>query len=701
MPTNKPLLTASILLFLLLGGAFIVKGLQLGKELNAVSLIASSDVRTSGIYADGWIEDGAKIEFLNAAKIGNILELKVDEWRPPGMAPALMTVSVCGRIVAEFEVKSGENPFTIPFSGACRPLKAVFEVKNPFTPGEGDGRKLAVKLKWVKLTSKAGLPVASLRSLTELGNPEYLFLLFLSVIAGAALSSSAPPERARPGSAAYYTLAAFLVFVGALALRFYNLDFGLPHTYHPDEVPKVNVVMRMRQEGSFNPHYFLHPTLLLYLTYFMQFALQELGFEGAGSFFLAGRTVSALAGSLSVLLTFFIAREYFSEKSALTASALLAVFPIHVTCSRYLKEDALLVFLTLLTLYFVLVGARSGRVRYIFIAAFTAGLSASTKYSGALSVFIIIGAPWLRSKEFLPDKRFLKAVVLSGFVCAAGFLIATPYSVLDYTKFLSDLGYESRHMKKGHTTAVDAWSQLWMYHLSRSIAGGVTFLPALLSLLGIGLFIKRRRVGDLFFIALLLLFYCSSEYVVSKPAPQPERYILPCIPLVAIFGAQFIEVIAAMLSRDKWTYFAFSALVCFFPLKRTLNLTSELKPDTREIMAEWIEGNIPENSKIMIDRAAYSVALDKDRYQILILSGSAILEELEVRRLKTSGYDYLILSSLFYDRYFSEPNVEPPLRERIRDVFRSFEIVKEVRPKFGTYGFHNPQLSLIDLKSAD
>ena len=61
----------------------------------------------------------------------------------------------------------------------------------------------------------------------------------------------------------------------------------------------------------------------------------------------------------------------------------------------------------------------------------------------------------------------------------------------------------------------------------------------------------------------------------------------------------------------------------------------------------------------------------------------------------------MVLSSLFYDRYFSQPEADPVLRQRIREVFERVPIVKQFSPRFGTYGFHNPTLTLFSLKTAD
>ncbi len=52
----------------------------------------------------------------------------------------------------------------------------------------------------------------------------------------------------------------FLIgFVGALLVRLYGLDFGLPYLYEPDEPAFVSGAMGMLRERDLNPHSFQHP----------------------------------------------------------------------------------------------------------------------------------------------------------------------------------------------------------------------------------------------------------------------------------------------------------------------------------------------------------------------------------------------------------------------------------------------------------
>ncbi|RMD84219.1 MAG: phospholipid carrier-dependent glycosyltransferase, partial [Candidatus Dadabacteria bacterium] len=632
----------------------------------------------------------------------------------------------------------------------CEPRKVLIEVLNPFVPSSGDSRELGVQLKYLRVTSRLLVPIVSskliirawlgifLISLLAYGlfwGERFTWLPFAVPLASGLLISQMPDLRLTPVSALFAFSASLLVgaylhkkrgsfkattkangssdfsllagFVLAMAviiggiLRFYNYDFGLPHLYHPDEFPKFKVVNRMIQSGSLNPQYFLHPSLLLYSTFMLSRIFDLFGFmhEHASLIILSGRTVSVLAGIASIYLVYAIGRRLYSAYSGILAAIILALCPLHVTCSRYLKEDSLLTFTVLVTALFSINFLKSGKKKFFILSALFAGVAMGSKYSG---IFIIpfIYLPFIL-KAFglnLKDSPRLslsggKAAILGAFAISAGFLCTTPYAILDSTAFLRDFLSEAHHMARGHTITITPWSQLWMYHFYYSIIPGLTPSAAIIAAAGLGILARRRKVEDLAVIVLFLLFYLPAEGVNAKPAPQPERYILPCIPVLALSAAEFVSFL-----REK-QFMLFHSLALFLvivmPLKRTVDLASEIKPDTRDTMKIWIERHIPRGSRIAMDWKPYNPPLNPDYFKIDYLPRDNILSNLLPEKLKSSGYDYLLLSSLFYERFFKQPGANPAFREVIRKVFESFPLVHEEKAAHGPYGFHNPTIKLL------
>lgn len=741
---NKAALLRTILLACVSICAAIV---GLGISYNRYSAMIATRGAFEGIAPDGWIVNGAHIEFPLLASRGNHLKLRFNTWRPE-VPPTHFRIKVCGGEATDYIVQAGTE-ILVALRGGCSELRTDFEVVNPFQISPGDTRPLGAQLVEADVSSRFGFALISpalaasaalaifalsllcalafqsqryrllafiipltcfipLRrvDIRDLASPFWLWASLCCLVGGFVIaqvcgvaSTEVPPEEKPEGK--LYLALALLLTAGAAALRFYGLNFGLPYNFHPDEIPKANAIMQMVHSHSLNPRYFLHPSLLLYSTYLVNTIFHWLWLDGdfRTSAFLAGRTVSALAGSASVLLVFFIGTRLYNRKTALLASAMLAVFPLHVTCSRYLKEDALLLFFILACFLTVLKAVQEDRKVLVLLAGVLAGLSASTKYSGFLTAFIVMTAPWLKSKTIEPDWIFFKYTVAGLALVPVAFLCGSPYIVFDYPKFSSDFNYERSHMLRGHTQSIDAWSQFWMYHLSRSIIPGVSTITTMIALCGCGLLLWRRRVEDLVLLSLVLAFYLPAEWVKAKPAPQPERYIFPCLPFLALAAAQFIH----FLGRTRLKRFAptLALLAILAPALRSWSLARDLRFDTRQQVAAWISENVPSGSHVLFDWQPYAPTLPADKYNIDYVLRINVVSRLTPSALRKSGNDYLVLSSLFYDRYFSQPNPNRVFQNRFKSVFTRVPVIKEFSAPSGTYGFHNPTLTVFSLKDEE
>jgi hypothetical protein len=653
---------------------------------------------------------------------------------------------MCDAPAREYVVDSGE-PIKVSVPFGCSPLRFSLQSLNFFVPPhEKTPRELGVQLLGFEVSSAFGLPFASAETLLA-ASCIILSLVFLSMVAAAQVGLrpmlmgalallgillfvcciSSDPDKLEPfsivvasclfGAVLYSTsqggigtnwrvtgpaLGVAAVIGGAL-LRLYGLNFGLPSNFHPDEVPKVNAIMRMVASGSLNPDYFLHPSLLLYCAYGVNTLLHMFGIEGdfRDTAFLAGRIVSASAGIVSIGLTYQIGRRLFSANVGGVAACFLAVFPLHVTCSRYLKEDALLTFVVLSCVLTTLVAVQSGRKWMLLVAGLLAGCTAGTKYSGIVMVVVPASAPWFASRSWKPDWRWLPWAACAVAIAPIGFLATTPYALLNSAKFLKDFGSESRHMQTGHTVSITAWSQLWMYHFWRSIWPGISGATAIAGVVGLGFLLRRGRIEDLFIVGMVLLFYLPAEYVKAKPAPQPERYILPCLPFMAIAMAELLRQMSLRGGARRIAAVLGGFVLFALPLSRTVSLAQDIQEDTRLRMAEWMTGNIPAGSKILMDWRPYCPRLAAESFEVQHIPRPDLIHDLDIKKLKKSGADYLILSSLFYNRYFSQPDAQPFIRQRFREVFKNVPIVIQFAAPSGTYGFHNPTLTLFSLKDED
>ncbi len=699
-------------------------------------------ISSGELSSDGWLGQRAELTLAGFSNGMNSVALSFSPTRPSAAELGRVAVSVCGSSEREYVIASSD-PVRVPIPRGCAPATISLRGQNFFRPPhERNPRQLSVQVLSVQARSLVGFPIPDLDlvlpilgvisllvavAVVALGSvgfsviPSGLGMLLLiscavlfvriaqdrwvplSVFVSAGLAGMAAYKNSNTRSGEFLStggkIAWLAVIIGA-ALRFYGISFGLPSNFHPDEVPKVNAIMRMVDSGTLNPQYFLHPSLLLYASYAMNTLLHFVGIEGTfrDTAFLAGRLVSACAGVVSIALTYQIGKRLFSRETGGLAACLLAVFPLHVTCSRYLKEDALLTFIVLSCVLTTIIAVQRNRRWALLLAGLLAGCTAGTKYSGILMVIVPAAAPWLVSRSWRPDRSWIAWACAAVMIAPLGFLITTPYALLNATKFITDFRAESRHMQTGHTVAITAWSQMWMYHYWRSVWPGISGLAAVISVLGLGFLMRRGKIEDLLIIGVVLLFYMPAEYVKAKPAPQPERYILPCLPFLAIAASELLRQLYARGRVARVAVAVAVALIVFIPLHRTMALASDLRVDTRDRMVVWMKQTIPAGSKILMDWKPYCPNFHGEVFQIQHIPRADIIDGLDVSSLKESGADYLILSSLFYDRYFSQPDAVPAFRQRIREVFKRLPVVARFEAPSGTYGFHNPTLTLFSLR---
>jgi len=109
-------------------------------------------------------------------------------------------------------------------------------------------------------------------------------------------------------------------------------------------------------------------------------------------------------------------------------------------------------------------------------------------------------------------------------------------------------------MERGHTVPITALSYYWTYHFRFSILPALREGAALISIVALGFLAARARAADLLIIGGCLMFYLPAEWVKAKPQPQPERYILPCIPFLCIAFAAMSASILKMQKKQQACY---------------------------------------------------------------------------------------------------------------------------------------------------
>ena len=162
--------------------------------------------------------------------------------------------------------------------------------------------------------------------------------------------------------------------------------------------------------------------------------LISLGFLAFGEDEQVGFFLSALFGSLSILLIFFLCFLLFRrERAGLWAAALLAFFPLHIIWSHSAETNVPAVFFILLVFLALLVYRETADITFLFLFITILFFSFSIRYEHILLVFLIIILPSAEIiAKFRPKQR---TALLAGFLA---FLIFLTMVLMAYSaKFFS------------------------------------------------------------------------------------------------------------------------------------------------------------------------------------------------------------------------------------------------------------------------
>lgn len=257
----------------------------------------------------------------------------------------------------------------------------------------------------------------------------------------------------------------------------------------------------------------------------------------------------ALAGTLTILLIFLLISELFGRSIGLVSAAFWAVEPMAVGFDRIAKEDSLVLFFFLLTLFFWIRGqttAERGGANgtwYVWAAAAAfAALMASKYYPWLLAVAGAYYGIFLRIPERKWDmgkKRFLIFFAVMGVT----FVILNPTILLPETwremlKFSSEnrVGHDSyEYMGQMYPHKMTLWlaGVPWTFYYV-FIAVKTSLSTFLLLLIGLPLLFKRK-LGD----GRFLIFFWAFLWFVpfSVAGGKFTRYFTIVEPLVLIAAA--------------------------------------------------------------------------------------------------------------------------------------------------------------------
>ena len=515
-------------------------------------------------------------------------------------------------------------------------------------------------------------------------------------------------------------------------LRLSPITYDNPFVYHPDEWTTVKPALNIAGTGDMDPYLFLYPSFLSYAEAVVSEVVHAVsgrpmgvptpeGYAGLPArsasdvdpllypYVAWGRRLVAALGVLTALLVALAGRAAARRGevgrawlAGLLGAGFIALAVLPLDNSRYLTTDVPSGFWTAAVMAATLAAlARPpDRVadRLLILACFLAGLAGSTKYN-ALAVAIVPTFAYLAragSLRALPGWSRQGVIspmpLLMALATVAGFVVATPYAILDAGTVAVAVSDQINHYSTGHLGSQGDPVGYYFDYLWNTGFG-----PALssLALAGLAWALIRHRAVDLCLASFAVLYL----FLASLPVVRYERNLLPLVPFVALLAGRFAADAALTLAgwiRPRSARLAVPAaaglvaLLALQPLAAAIGDTQRAGlPDTRTIARRWIDANLPDGSTIV--RESYTPQPDTYRYHVGYL---LTLSEHNVTWYREQGFRYAIVSDRWYYRY-SAPGYESEAAF-YRELL-SLPVVFSIQSSEAVQG---PRIDIVDLGSS-
>ena len=346
-----------------------------------------------------------------------------------------------------------------------------------------------------------------------------------------------------------------LILLAGLALRIWNIDYGLPFVYSVDEGSHfANRAVEMFWQ-DFDPGYYQNPGAYTYLVYgLLRVMYGPLGFlfdlpfanvteqfaKNPTEIWIAARTLAAVLCMVGVLATYWAARRLWGVREGLVAAALLSFAFLPVAYSRVAVTDVGALAGVALALLFAARAAEEGRTRDYALAGAAAGLAISFKYTAGL-VLLPLGVAALAR---LPADR-LRAVgglALGGALAALVFVLLNPYVFGSLDQWWTDLRDQAD--VAANDPKAGQQSGGFGYYLE-SLTWGLGWAALAAALVGAVVELRRDLVRGLILIALPLALFA---YLATQ-SRYFGRWLLPAYPALALLGSVGLVAIADLATR--------------------------------------------------------------------------------------------------------------------------------------------------------
>lgn len=488
----------------------------------------------------------------------------------------------------------------------------------------------------------------------------------------------------------------FVLVVTGSFLRFFNLNWGAPYYFHPDERNIASSVSQLQFPDKMNPHFFAYGSLPIYAIYFIGLVtnflsschlslltcfsaeslarMDHVSFEQA---IINGRIFSATFSVLLIPLMFLLGKRLISKRAGSIAAILTTFLTGLIQFAHFATFEMWTTFFSVLLFIFSLYVSDKPTRKNILLLSITTGVIVSIKATNMLLVPIPLFALIAGIIKNKKQKRILASfiiplllrIIFMLLIASLIFVITNPFTFLDYSSFKGTMDYESGvalgKLPVFYTAeffnSIPVLFQLlkvfpFLLNPLLTLIGSIGFILCLIIS-----FKKRSLQFTLLVLITSLLIFPQSFFFVKW-----TRYMVPALPFLLLLSVFLLEKLSTININGKnvgifpiWT-----TIITTMIFGTSYFVTAFVEKDTRVNASEFAKINIASTAPILADIYDMGIVTFNQNFTRIDLFNYYDLDNKspestpEVLENKLQYHDYIILPS---QRIFSPRLTHPKL----------------------------------------
>jgi 4-amino-4-deoxy-L-arabinose transferase-like glycosyltransferase len=402
-----------------------------------------------------------------------------------------------------------------------------------------------------------------------------------------------------------------LIAVGAF-FRLYDLNWGSPYYFHPDERNIASSVSGLRFPDSMNPKFFAYGSLPIYLIYFTGLYTNlffgtynsQIPFPEA---IVISRFYTAFFSILLIPLLYVIGTKLRNTTTGMIAAAFGTFSVGLIQFAHFGTFEMRLTFGSLLLFYMCLCYFQSGKTKYALLIGIVFGILCAIKVSSVVLLPLIVLTLFLKSKHVHAYSllRRMQLLIVVGLLSVIVYVITNPFVIMDFHSFLGSMRYESGVATgslpvfyTGEFTrlipVLYPFTYIYPFLLNPLLT--IFFIPAFVYML-----FRIGKTKNRFFLLLVtcyLLLFLSQTFLYV----QWTRYYTPTIPFIILIISVFLTDLLHTKKHMRRQFVKLCIVILFLAsvvYGTAFVITAYVETDTRLQALLWARERIDEKDIIV------------------------------------------------------------------------------------------------------